>query len=122
MFGIILKKWVSGDGVRQHNVNELHREARGGMPVLDEHESVSGAPKLKLLLAVANEVLIPSQKTILTELDRVRNDNINPKWAWRWEDDGEHSRYIVFKPTIKEGIMEQEVGTKFFLLTKVCAS
>ena len=85
------------------------------MPVLDEHEGSTGAPKLKLLLPVANNVLIPSQRVILTELDRLRRDTINPKWMWRWEEDGEHSRYLVFKSSIKEGIMDQEVSLTLFV-------
>lgn len=96
--------------MRQHNVNELQREARRGMPILDEYEGAIGTPKLKLLLTVANEVLIPSQRIILEELYRLFRDTVNPKWNWRWEDDLNHNKFVVFKPSIKEGIIHQEAS------------
>lgn len=90
--------------VREHNVNELRRRARGGMPKLDElahdafdeDQGLNGSPKLNLLLSVANEVLIPSQRPQKSLPD---TDSSPPgcTWTGKLEDRPDHLKQCAFK-------------------------
>lgn len=92
-----------GDGVRQEVVNTLLRRADSGMPVLDEHDGGAGV-RLKLLIAACG-VLVPAQIEILTELQQLLSAQTNPKWYYRYEEDGDHTKAYVFKPSVREAIV-----------------
>jgi hypothetical protein len=94
-----------GEGVRQEVINALYRKLDGGMPVLDEHDTVGGPPRVKLLVDAAVKVLTPPQKIIIAELARLMRDEGNTKrWHYKYEEDGTR-RSVVFKASVREAVM-----------------
>lgn len=94
-----------GEGVTQEVAGGLYTMHDNGMPILDEHE-VPGLPaRLKLLISSVAGILTPGEKTIVMELRRlVREDPM--RWRFRWEADDDHTRAYVFKPSVREAILD----------------